>query len=40
MTYECCPWGDDAVETDDGDIIYPDLCQCICHADDEVDYGY
>lgn len=22
--------------TDDGDVIYPDLCHCICHTGDDA----
>lgn len=39
MSYECCEYGDNYIETDDGDLIYPDLCECICHTEDD-DYGY
>ncbi|MFD7995532.1 hypothetical protein [Streptomyces mexicanus] len=28
---ECCPHFNQET-TDDGDLIYPDLCQCICHT--------
>jgi hypothetical protein len=25
------------VETDDGEVIYPDLCECICHTEDDCE---
>ncbi len=38
MSFECCQYGD-MVETDeDGEAIYPDLCDCICHVNDEEYY--
>lgn len=34
-TFECCEYGDNLVETLDGDEVYPDLCDCVCHVDNE-----
>lgn len=34
-TFECCEYGDNLTETDDGEIIYPSLCSCICHVEFE-----
>lgn len=29
----CCPeWNQPT--TDDGDLIYPDICECICHTEE------
>lgn len=35
MTFECCEWGDNQTDTEDGEVIYPDLCTCICHVYEE-----
>lgn len=34
----CCDWLD-MDTTDDGDVIYPTICDCICHSEDE-DAGF
>lgn len=34
MNETCCRW-QNQVETDDGEIVYPDRCACICHTQDD-----
>lgn len=38
MSFECCEWGDFYVEDEEGRIIYPKLCDCICHVDEDYSY--
>lgn len=32
----CCEWANQVMECDGG-LIYPDVCDCICHTQDEDD---
>lgn len=35
-TFECCAWGDFLLHTEEtGERIYPDLCDCVCHWEDD-----
>lgn len=36
--YDCCEYGNMMTETDDGDDIYPDLCDCVCHTEEDFEY--
>lgn len=36
MTFDCCEYGDDKVYNEWGMEIYPDLCECICHCEEEL----
>lgn len=38
MTFECCQYGDNMVDTDDGDPIFGELCDCICHIEENYEY--
>lgn len=35
---DCCAFPD-MVTTDDNEVIYPELCSCICHTRDEDEWN-
>lgn len=38
-TFECCEYGDFFTHTEDEEErIYPELCDCICHTEDDEEW--
>lgn len=35
----CCEWENYIGTTDDGTVLFPDVCECICHTPDDDFWG-